>query len=167
MTRATRIAFWALLFSLPLLAQQCLSLTGTWRMNRAHSFFAGMKNPSEQAENETLVIVQNGSSVQESWTFEGSHIHEQVSYSFAVDGTEQKINNAGKSRQAPASVRAEWQNCTLIVDKKMFLYGLFTTDVKNTYVLSNQGKRLTILQESHTAFAESERRLVFDRQGVD
>lgn len=64
----------------------------------------------------------------------------------------------------PSSVRARWQNCTLIVNMKMSFVGGLTFDVRNTYVLSNERKQLAILQEAHSKLADVERRLVFERQ---
>lgn len=156
--------FWAVLavlLALPGAAQECRPLDGTWRMNRAKSFFAGLKNPGEQAEDETLAIKDAGGKIQEIWSFEGSRIHDRVAYAYIVDGGEHSV---GKGPLIPSSVRAEWQNCTLIVYKEMPFLGGLKFKVRNTYVLSGDGKELTILQEAHNVLADVERRLVFDRQ---
>jgi len=164
MIRACWIAVLALILSVPMAAQQCHSLSGRWRMDPTGSFFAGLKLPSQQAENETLTITQAGGSIQEEWTFAGTAINGNTSYSFVPDGSEQKIARSGDSEQVPVSVRAEWQNCTLIVHKKMVAHGSLLLEFKNTYVLSEKGERLTIFQEAQHAFIDCERRLVFYRQ---
>ena len=150
-----------LIMALPGAAQECRPLSGVWRMVPEKSFFAGLKNPAEQAENETLVIAQKGAKIEESWNLDGSRLHENVAYGYVVDGTQQVLP---KGSHMPAWVRAEWQNCTLIVDKKMPFLAGFSFEVRNTYVLSPDGKQLTILQEAHSQIAEVERRLLFEKQ---
>jgi para-nitrobenzyl esterase len=131
-------------------------------MERESSLFASIKAPSEQAENEIVKITQASDRVREDWTFEGTAIKGRASYSFAVDGSEQPITRGEQSVRTPISVRAEWQNCTLIVHEKMLVHSL-VVEFKNTYVLSERGKRLTIFQEAHRGVIDSERRLVFQR----
>ena len=130
-------------------------------MNPSKSFFAGVKNPNEQAENETLVIAQNGPQIEENWSFDGSKIRGQAVYRYPVDGRERSLS---KGPNIPSTVRAEWQNCTLIANKVMPFVGGLKLEVRNTYVLSPDGLELTILQETHNAVVEVERRLVFDRR---
>jgi len=150
-----------LIFALSGTGQECRPISGTWRLVPAKSFFAGVKDPSEQAENETLVIAQDGANIEEIWTMEGTRLRGRVAYSFLADGTEQVID---KGARAPSSVRAQWQNCTLVADKKMVFVGGLRFEVRHTYVLAQGGAQLTIFQEAHSKIADVERRLVFERQ---
>jgi hypothetical protein len=164
MYKRTLLLITVVLYALPGLSQECHSLTGTWKMNPAKSFFAGMKTPDQQAEQETLVMVQDGSKIQQTWDYQGSQIKDKVTYEFIVDGTEQKPANPIKNRRIPPTIRPEWQNCTLITEEKVVLFGSFSIGTRNTYVLADRGRQLTILQESHNNFGDTERWLVFDRQ---
>jgi hypothetical protein len=152
----------ALLMALTCAAQECHSLNGVWKLNRSLTNFAGDKSPDQQAESMQVSIRQGGQNIHENWTLDGSQIKGSFGYSFLVNGQEQQIPNPDKNPLMPASVVSQWQNCTLLVTIRTNMYGLMLMSRQRTYVLSESGKRLTILEESHTLFGDSERSLVFD-----
>jgi hypothetical protein len=148
--------------AMPCLAQECHSLNGTWKLNRALTNFATVKSPDQQAESMTVAIQQTGQTIAESWILNGSQITGAFSYRFEVNGVEQKLDNAAQNRQMPTSVLPAWQNCTLIVEEKRPFFNGSSMTMRRTYVVSAGGKQLTILEESHSVFADTERNLVFD-----
>jgi hypothetical protein len=99
-----------------------------------------------------------------------------------ADGTEQKPTNlapavGGGSETAgtegnpfgirrggpgvPRNLKPEWENCTLMVTE---IGGGRGGGSKSKYVLTKDGKQLTIYQESSGGMGDSEKRLVFDKQ---
>jgi hypothetical protein len=151
-----------LLCGVNLLAQECHSLTGTWKMNPTKSFFAGTKTPDQQAEAETLRMTQAAVKISQAWNYQGSIIKGEAIYDFTTDGKDNPLT--GKGPLAPQSVRSEWQNCTLIYWEKILLFGMFPIELENKLVITPGGKELTILQDSHGITGDIERRLVFDLQ---
>lgn len=171
----------ALAAAIPAHAQHCLPLTGTWNLNVPKSMFGSDKIPTQQPEKETLTIEQNGAEIRQTWDYLGSIVKGRSTYSFVADGTEQKPRNlapptAGGTETAategnpfgirrggpgiPQSLVPEWENCTLIVTETGGRGG----GRKSKYVLTKDGKQLTIYQESSGGMGDSERRLVFDKQ---
>ena len=166
----------------PAHAQHCLSLTGTWNLNMSKSMFGSDKIPTQQPEKETLTIQQNGAEIRQTWEYQGSIVKGRSSYSFVADGTEQKPTNlspavGGGSETAategnpfgirrggpgvPRNLKPEWENCTLMVTE---IGGGRGGGSKSKYVLTKDGKQLTIYQESSGGMGDSEKRLVFDKQ---
>jgi hypothetical protein len=151
-------------------------------MNRSKSVFGSSKVPGGQAEKEVLTIQQNGAEIRETWEYQGSVVKGRSSYSFVANGTEQKPTNfappvGGGTEIAvtdgnpfggrrggsgvPQSLKPEWENCTLIVTEAAGGRGGAT---KSKYVLTPDGKQLTIYQESANGMGDSEKWLVFDKQ---
>ncbi len=166
----------------PAQAQHCFPLTGTWNLNMSKSMFGTDKIPTQQPEKEVLMIQQNGAEIRETWEYRGSLVKGRSSYSFVADGTEQKPTNlappvGGATETAategnpfgirrggpgiPQSLKPEWENCTLIVTETGGGRGGAR---KSRYVLSQDGKQLTINQESAGGMGDSEKKLVFDKQ---
>jgi hypothetical protein len=167
--------------AMPAQAQHCLSLTGTWSLNTSKSLFGTDKIPTQQPEKEVLTIQQNGAEIRQTWEYQGSLVKGKSSYSFVADGTEQKPTNlappaGGATGTAategnpfgirrggppvPQSLKPEWENCTLIVTEGGGRGGAR----KSRYVLTKDGKQLTIYQESSGGMGDSEQRWVFDKQ---
>ena len=166
--------------AIPARAQHCLSLTGKWNLNLSKSMFGTDKIPTQQPEKETLTIQQNGAEISQTWEYLGSLVKGRSSYRFVADGTEQKPVNlaapAGGAEVAategnpfgirrggpgiPQSLKPEWENCTLIVTQSGGRGG----GTKSRYVLTRDGKQLTIYQESSGFMGDSEKKLVFDKQ---
>jgi hypothetical protein len=166
----------------PAHAQHCLSLTGTWNLNMSKSMFGTDKIPTQQPEKETLTIQQSGAEIRQTWEYQGSLVKGRSSYSFVADGTEQKPVNlapaAGGATDTaategnpfgirrggpgmPQSLKPEWENCTLIVTETGGGRG---GGRKSKYVLTKDGRQLTIYQESSGGMGDSEKRWVFDKQ---
>jgi hypothetical protein len=167
---------------MPVRAQHCLSLTGTWNLNVPKSLFGTDKIPNQQPEKETLTIQQNGAEIRQTWEYQGSIVKGKASYSFVADGAEQKPTNlappvGGGSETAategnpfgirrggpgvPQNLKPEWENCTLIVTE---IGGGRGGGGKSKYVLTKDGKQLTIYKESAGGMGDSEKRWVFDKQ---
>jgi hypothetical protein len=154
----------ALLMAASCAAQQCHSLNGTWKLNRELTNFAGGKSPDQQAESMQVTIRQNDQSIQEDWELDGSQVKGRFGYSYQVNGQEQQIPNPDKNPLMPSSVVPQWQNCTLVAVVRTNMYGgLMIMNLQRTYVFSEDGNRLTLLEESHALYGDSERSLVFDK----
>lgn len=146
------------------------------------SMFGTDKIPTQQPEKETLTIQQNGAEIRQTWEYQGSIVKGRSNYSFVADGTEQKPTNlapnvGGGSETAategnpfgirrggpgvPQGLKPEWENCTLIVTE---IGGGRGGGRKSKYVLTKDGKQLTIYQESSGGMGDSEKRLLFDKQ---
>jgi hypothetical protein len=144
--------------------------------------FGTDKIPTQQSEKETLTIQQNGPEIRQTWEYQGSLVKGRSSYSFVADGTEQKPANlapaAGGAAETaategnpfgirrggpgvPQGLKPEWENCTLIVTETGGGRG---GGRKSKYVLTKDGRQLTIYQESAGGMGDSEKRWVFDKQ---
>ncbi len=145
-------------------AQSCHPLEGSWRLSLRESQMGPSLSfsPYYTVRNVGLRLREEGTRIEERWSFSGRHLHETWSYSFRPDGRPQPTRTKSVLYGVPTSVIARWQNCTLIVDGLSSLFGLRISTL-NTYVFSPDGQTLTILETSDSPIMHLSRRLVFER----
>lgn len=147
-------------------AQTCGRLTGEWRLDRAASQMgAGLSFDRTYAVDAIdLSLVQAGDgSVTETWRMEGPHVHEVDSFTIKPDGVLNPTHVKSVVNSTPAAIKAQWLNCTLTLDALTYLFGqeIWT---KNSYLLDDGGRRLTIVQTATSDVGDVDRRLVFTKR---
>lgn len=145
-------------------AQTCNKPVGDWRLAPEDSSLgSGLSfNPYYAIADVRLTIGLAPNRVTQQWIFKGEHLERATSYEFVVDGVRRDtaLKDAMDFEYVAAS--AEWQNCTLIVQGYSRLFGLEVATT-NTYVVSADGRKLTILQYGESPISVVDRRLVFRR----
>lgn len=146
-------------------AQHCQTLEGVWNLSPDESRLgSGLSfNPYFAITAVKLTIHLGPSRITQQWVFTGPHLNRTTRYLFTAAGTRQSTQLAQPLDFEYSAIAAEWQNCTLIVNGFGLLYGrkVVTTE---TYVLSADGRDLTVLQSGESAISVTDRRLAFVRQ---
>ncbi len=146
-------------------AQTCHSLSGVWRFDRAGSLMgSGLSfNPTYAVSDIGLTLDQAADgSVQERWRMVGPHVQEVDAFRVQPDGQARPTHLVSVLDTTPEAVSGEWLNCTLVVKARTHLFGqeIWT---QNVYLVAPDGRRLTIVQTSHSNLGDVERRLVFEK----
>lgn len=145
-------------------AQTCNKPDGVWTLVPGKSSLgSGLSfNPYYAIAAVRLTISAGADRVTQQWAFKGPHLDRTTSYEFVVDGARRDtaLKDAMDFEYVAAS--AEWQNCTLVVQGFSRLFGLEVATT-NTYVISPDGRKLTILQYGESPISVVDRRLVFER----
>lgn len=145
-------------------AQTCNQPLGTWQLAPAESSLgSGLSfNPYYAIADVRLTIGIDTNRVSQQWFFKGEHLDRAASYEFVADGVRRATALKDAMDFEYVAVSAEWQNCTLIVQGFSRLFGLEVATT-NTYVVSADGRRLTIVQYGESPISVVDRRLVFVR----
>jgi hypothetical protein len=149
------------------LAQE-VNLTGTWKLNLAKSFL-GADHQSAGYELTKTIAQKNGVVSITDATRNATVVNiplpdSQITTEIAVDGKEHQVKLATGFPGMPSTIGtavANWQGCTLEIRQ---LGTGFLGSKKQRLYLSKDGAELIVLVETHSTFADSERRLVFDKQ---
>jgi hypothetical protein len=146
-------------------AQTCHRLDGAWDLLPDKSnLAAGLSfNPYYVITAVQLSIRTNSLRVAQQWDFSGPHLRRTARYEFTAAGTRQVSGLTDPMDFEYAAISAEWQNCTLVQKGYSHLFGLEVV-ITSTYVVSPDGRELSILQYGESPISVVERRLVFRKQ---
>ena len=143
-------------------AQTCHRLDGAWvlqpdkgRLGSGLSF-----NPYYAISGVQLNIEMSGEQMTQQWRFSGPHLQRAARYAFAIDGTRRDTGLAEPMDFEYVAIAAEWQNCTLVQTGYSRLLGMEVVTT-NTYLVSPDGRELTIVQYGESPVSVVDRRLVF------
>jgi hypothetical protein len=146
-------------------AQTCHRLDGVWDLLSDRSNLAGGMsfNPYYAITSVQLSIHTSDLRVAQQWDYSGQHLRRTARYDFRADGTRQVSGLADPMDFEYAAISAEWQNCTLVQKGYSHLFSLEVVTT-STYVVSPDGRELTILQYGESPISVVDRRLVFRKQ---
>jgi hypothetical protein len=145
-------------------APSCLSPEGNWVLEEEGISGPALSlNPYFEISSIALTTRVNNAQVAQDWIFIGPHLNRTAHYVFSVEGNLENTGVKSPMDFEYTAISAQWQNCTLIQSGYSQLFGL-TVQTTNTYVLSPDGTRLTILQYGESPISVLDRRLVFKRQ---
>jgi len=148
----------------PAFGQSCHSLSGDWVLDgTASKLGSGLSfNPYYKVDAINLTLDQRREAVHQSWNLKGAHIAETDRYTTPADGRAVPTNLSSRLNTIPIEVRGTWENCTLVEQARTNLFGQ-TIWTESRFIVSPNGRRLTIRQSSHSDLGDVERDLVFDR----
>jgi len=143
-------------------AQSCHPLDGVWVLQPDRSLLgSGLSfNPYYAIAGVRLTIGADGGRITQQWRFTGPHLERTTRYVFAVDGTRRDTAVAEPMDFEYAAIAAEWQNCTLLQTGYSHLFGMEVATT-NSYLVSPDGRELTIVQYGESPISVVDRRLVF------
>lgn len=147
-------------------SQSCHSLDGQWLFRPAESRVgSGLAfNPHDSISVIHLSIVtQAGGGLTQRWQFQGPHLERTARYLLVTDGVRRATGLESPKDFEYSAIAAEWQNCTLIVHGYSRLFGLEIAST-DTYVLSEDGRRLRILRYGESPISITDQQLVFDKE---
>lgn len=155
----------ALLAILPLSAtqaQSCHALTGTWRLDPAASRLgSGLSfNPRYAVTAITLRLDQRERGLAQDWHLTGPHLDEVDRYVTGFDGALTPTGTHSALNAMPEAARGVWENCTLIENGRASLFGQVVW-TQTRFVVSPDGARLTLDQDSHSDLGDIARSLAF------
>ena len=147
-------------------AQSCHSPAGEWTLapSESHIGTSLSFNPYYEIAAVHLSIRTDGSTISQSWAFKGPHLDRITHYKIASDGIRHPTTLQDAMDFEYIAISAEWQNCTLLVTGISQLFGMEIATT-NTYVISVDGRQLTILQYGESPISVVDRQLVFRRSG--
>lgn len=131
------------------------NLTGTWKLNVAKSDFGVLPGPDSQ----TNVIDHQEPVVKIKVTQEGAQGKQDYTITTATDGKE-STNDVG-GRQVKMSTA--WEGNNLVSNAKLNFQDNEVI-IKSTYVLSDDGKTLTVNAHLASAMGETDQKMVFEKQ---
>jgi hypothetical protein len=146
-------------------AQSCHPLDGLWVYVPAESRVgAGLAfNPHDAVSAIELSITSAAGQITQRWVFRGPNIDRTATYQLVMDGLRRPTGLQSPKDFEFSAAAAQWQNCTLIVHGYSSLFGLeVATD--DTYVVSDEGHRLSILRYGESPISITDLRLEFIRQ---
>ena len=151
-------------------AAQKADLAGTWKLNKATSFF-GSDHPATDYQL-TKTITQNSEEV----SVTDASIHQEImgfhlpdsktAMTIIPDGKEREIKGTPifpGMPQPTVNLASEWQGGTLYITQRGVGFGGLSVS-HSRYYLSAGGSELIELIDSHSTFGDAQQRLVFDRQ---
>jgi hypothetical protein len=143
-------------------AQTCHSLEGSWVLKPEGGMVGAALSfdPYYAISAIRLTMRLRGPTVEQDWEFSGAHLQRATRYEFTTDGQRQASGIQAPTDFEYAAVSSVWQNCTLIQTGYSRLFGMEVSTV-SSYVISPEGKELTILQSGESPIAAIERRLEF------
>ena len=147
-------------------AQSCQPLEGEWAFSGSESRVgAGLAFNPHDAVTGIELSIRGGRQIAQRWDFHGPYLQRTARYELQMDGLRRPTGIKDPKDFEYSDIAAEWQNCTLIVHGLSHLFGLevATTD---TYVVSEDGRRLSILRAAESPVAVTDQTLVFLRQGA-
>jgi len=152
------------IYPFALRAQSCVPLDGVWKLTPKSSYLgSGLSfNPYYTITGIQLTIRTEQSQIAQEWNFTGPHIQRHTVYKLNPDGVRAATAIANATDFEYIATTAVWQNCTLIVTGLSRLFGL-EVSTTNTYVVSENGTTLTILQYGESPISVVDRRLVFTK----
>src|ERR1700682_1846635 len=146
------------LIALPLgsvFAQQKPDFSGTWKLNVAKSEFGALPGP----ESRTDVITHKEPSITNNVTADGPQGKQQYTISYTTDGKE--VVNKIAPREVKSTVK--WVGSSLVVNSK-FVYNDMDVTGELTWVLSADGRTLTISVHYATSMGDTDQKFVFEKQ---
>ena len=147
-----------ILIALPLVsafAQQKPDFSGTWKLNVVKSVFGQLPGP----ESRTDVITHKEPSLSNSVTAEGAQGKQEYTVNYTTDGKE-ALNKVGP-REIKSTLK--WAGSNLVISSK-FLFNDMDVTSEATWVLSPDGKTLTIDTHFTSSMGEADQKYVFEKQ---
>jgi len=145
-------------------SQSCHPLDGAWTyLPAASRVGAGLAfNPHDAITAIQLSVRSAENAIEQRWDFRGPYVQRTAQYQLRMDGIRRPTQLSDPKDFEFIAVAAEWQNCTLIVHGFSLLFGMEVTTT-DTYVVSEDGHRLSILRYGESPVAITDQRLVFVR----
>jgi hypothetical protein len=146
-------------------AQSCHPLDGRWMYVPAESRVgAGLAfSPHDAISAIDLSIGTSAGQINQRWAFHGPHIDRTAQYELLMDDVRRPTRLESPKDFEYSAVAAQWQNCTLIVHGYSSLFGLEIA-TSDTYVVSEDGQRLSILRYGESPVSITDQRLEFIKQ---
>ena len=153
-----KLLWTTLLITLPLVgvfAQPKTDYSGTWKLNVAKSDFGPLPGPDSRTD----VITHKDPSLSNHVTAEGAQGKQEFTFKFTTDGKE-AVNTVGP-REIKSTVK--WSGSNLVINSKFVSNG---SDVLSeaTWVLSSDGKTLTVSTHFTSSLGEADQKFVFEKQ---
>jgi hypothetical protein len=146
------------LLALPLVsvfAQPKTDFSGTWKLNVAKSDFGMLGGPTSRTD----VITHKDPSLSDSVTAEGAQGKLAYVVSYTTDGKE-AVNKIGE-REIKSTVK--WSGNDLVVSSKL-TYNDMPVTGEATWVLSPDGKTLTVTAHFTSSMGDADQKFVFEKQ---
>ena len=145
-------------------AQSCQPLEGEWAFSGSESRVgAGLAFNPHDAVTGIELSIRGGRQIAQRWDFHGPYLQRTARYELQMDGLRRPTGIKDPKDFEYSDIAAEWQNCTLIVRGVSRLFGMDVTTTE-TYVVSPDATRLSILQYGESPISVVDRVLVFVRR---
>src|SRR5262249_20211365 len=129
--------------------------TGTWQLNVAKSDFGVLGGPTSRSD----VITHKDPAISSHVSADGPQGKFDYTSNYSTDGKE-TIN---KFAERESKSTAKWEGNNLVVHSK-FNFNDMDVDAIATWMLSADGKTLTIGVHLSSAMGEADQKLIFDKQ---
>jgi hypothetical protein len=143
------------LASVSVFAQQKTDFSGTWKLNVAKSDFGVLGGPTSRTD----VITHKEPSLTDSVTAEGAQGKIQYTTSYTTDGKE-AVNKVGE-REITSTLK--WVGNDLVFTSKL-MYNDMPVTGGSTWVLSPDGKTLTVTAHFTSSMGDADQKFVFEKQ---
>ena len=131
------------------------NLTGTWKLNVAKSDFGVLPGPDK----ETFIVEHNDPVIKITVNAEGPQGKQDYVIESSTDGKEHVNKIGGNDIKSTAA----WEGGNLVSTAKTTFQDQDVT-IKNTYVLSEDGKILTVNSHLASAMGETDQKMIFEKQ---
>jgi hypothetical protein len=151
-----KLLFITFLMAFPLtsiMAQQKTNYSGTWKLNVAKSDFGVLPGPSSRTD----VITHKEPQIAVDVTMETPQGNLTYTVNYSTDGKE--VTNKVQERESKST--AKWDGNNLVVNTKL---NVNDVNAVVTWVLSADGKTLTISVHLTSAMGEADQKLTFEKQ---
>jgi len=149
------ITFLLVLPLMSVFAQQKTDYSGTWKLNVAKSDFGPLPGPTSRTD----VITHKDPSVSDQVTADGEQGKQEYTVNYSTDGKETANAFGGLA----AKSTAKWDANNLVINTKL-KFNDTDVDVVATWVLSADGKTITISAHISSSMGEADQKLVLEKQ---
>lgn len=132
-----------------------VNLSGTWKLNVSKSDFGVLPGP----DSETFVVEHNDPAI----TIKVSAESAQGKQNYVIDSSTDGKEHVNKIGNNDVKSTAVWEAGNLVSTAKLTVQDQDVT-IKNTYVLSEDGKTLTVNSHLASAMGETDQKMVFEKQ---
>jgi len=132
-----------------------VNLSGTWKLNVAKSDFGVLPGPDK----ETFVVEHNDPVIKIKVSAESAQGKQDYVIDSSTDGKEH-INKVGGN---DVKTTALWEGGNIVSTAKLTIQDQDVT-IKNTYVLSEDGKTLTVNSHLASAMGETDQKMIFEKE---
>ena len=154
-----RLISLVILFTLTAVAvaaqQKTPDFSGNWKLNVSKSDFGVLGAPTSRTD----VITHKEPAITDEVSAEGAQGKQQYTIKYTTDGKE--VTNQINGRDVKSTLK--WDGPSLVITSSL-MFNDNPVDVRATWVLSADGKTLTISAHYASAMGETDQKLVLEKQ---
>lgn len=129
--------------------------SGTWKLDVAKSDFGAIPGPTSRTD----VITHKDPTITNHVSLDGEQGKADYTVSYSTDGKE--VTNTVGERVSKST--AKWEGANVVINTKL-KFGDADVDIVSTWVVSADGKTLTVSAHINSTMGETDQKLVYEKQ---